>query len=194
MGNDLAGLGWEGGPCGGGEQAHPPLTWSCMMQLDSAAAAPPKQAGSTQWHPAASIAAQRPASQPATERATRNTKHSTTPHTHCPRYPTSWFVRCESCASRIRSVPLMRQRADKFAPMGEIASGHRKCMCVSETDWPRLWVSYSPALGCTPSTYVHMHFYFTTASHISSASSYGRERDVPLISVNHMSGPCITAH
>lgn len=160
----------------GCEQGAPPLTWSCMMQLDSQRSAPPKQ-------PAAMAPAASPAPSPRSSQQKGGplpTCAHTHTHTHCPQHPTSWFVRCAPCASYIPHAcpsPRLRQvlrNEPPFLPEAAIL----RITCVSQRlalstglEFARSGAQRASACICT--------FYFT-GSHVRSASSAGEKRCVSL--------------
>lgn len=133
-GMTLAGLGWEGGPCGRGKQAHHPLTWSCMMQLDSAASLP-----ACQHHQAAgsSNGTQQLASQRPAQRQSGPPRNPSTARHHTPTAPLPdlvvrrMHVLCFTHFARPPSPFVKSERASQYAPMEGKTQLLSKYACVS---------------------------------------------------------------
>lgn len=132
--------------------SRPPLTWSCMMQLDS------QRSGTTQAEPAALAPS---ASMRASQRPAQQQQQQQQPAGHhtptCPRYPTSWFVRCASCASHIShaspprpSPPILKEEKKRASLLrGRDAAATLKIACVSRRPalvcWSQIPTSDPPA-------------------------------------------------
>lgn len=157
----------------GTSKPPPPLTWSCMMQLDSTAAPSSRQ----HWYQPASERPS-PANRPAGHCNPRTTPSTgTTPHTQLSPLP-DLVVRPLRvlCFTHFCAPPRQLQTSEPVYFLGGRRGCSSKCVsqrtglaCGSHNRQP--WAHRVPKhVCCAPHTY----FYFT-GSHVRSASSTGEK-------------------